>query len=248
MRAVELSSDQKPCRIDERRRILSAGGVVQQSQYPMRQGPGPPRLMRVGPERVWDRTGCCGLGVSRSLGDCSMHPFVVANPELLERRLEMNDKVIILGSDGVWDRLRSQEAVDIASRHTDPTSAAREITEVARQRWHHETQGRVSDDITAVVVRLEPLGCALEPPPSAPAAMTIGGHGQRNRHGLVAPDKSIDRMNETDGFLGLNRFGSSLPSETALRLGSRPRNTRRTDGAASRSRKAPVHNWKGPKD
>ena len=56
------------------------GGLVHQSAIPMRQGRawrsriheepgfGPPVLVRVGPERVWDKTGRCGLCVTRSLG------------------------------------------------------------------------------------------------------------------------------------------------------------------------------------
>merc|ERR1719181_2103548 len=150
---------------------------------------GPPRLMRVGPERVWDRTGCCGLGVTRALGDLSMHPFVVANPELHERKIEQSDKLLVLGSDGVWDRMQSQEAVDIAARHTDPTAAAREITEIARRRWHQETQGRVSDDITAVVVRLEHTDGAAcgDPPPSAPASIS-GSLAKGNCRGISTAD------------------------------------------------------------
>eukprot|EP00439_Symbiodinium_sp_Y106_P039887 s3222_g4.t2 len=88
-------------------------------------------------------------------GDLSMHPFVIAEPEVSERMLSSKDKVLILGSDGVWDRLNSQEAVDIAARHTDPNAAAREIASIARQRWHAETQGQLSDDITAVVMHLD---------------------------------------------------------------------------------------------
>ncbi|CAE6961336.1 unnamed protein product [Symbiodinium sp. CCMP2592] len=155
LRAVDLSSDQRPMREDERSRILQQGGAVHPSAMPMRQGFGPPVLVRVGPERVWDKTGRCGLCVTRSLGDLSMHPFVIAEPEVSERMLSSKDKVLILGSDGVWDRLNSQEAVDIAARHTDPNAAAREIASIARQRWHAETQGQLSDDITAVVMHLD---------------------------------------------------------------------------------------------
>ena len=38
-----------------------------------------------------------------------MHPFVIAQPEVSERTLSSKDKVLILGSDGVWDRINSQE-------------------------------------------------------------------------------------------------------------------------------------------
>lgn len=150
MRAVELSSDQKPSRADERRRITEQGGVVQQSVFPVQQ-----RLVRMGPERVWDSTGRCGLCVSRSLGDLCMRPYVTAHPEVSERQLDSKDRLLVIGSDGVWDHMKSQEAVDIAARCSDPQAAAREIAGVARQRWHSETGGQFSDDITAVVVHLD---------------------------------------------------------------------------------------------
>merc|ERR1711964_888351 len=95
------------------------------------------------------------MGVSRSLGDLHMHPFVTGNPEIVSMRLDGDDKVVVLGSDGVWNHMSSQEAVDVASRHSCPKKAARAITQVAHQRWIHETGGRISDDITAVVVKLE---------------------------------------------------------------------------------------------
>lgn len=184
LRAVELSSDQRPAREDERRRILAEGGSVHQSAIPVRQSFGaPPVLVRVGPERVWDRTGRCGLCVTRSLGDLSMRPFVTAQPEVSERVLCNKDKVLILGSDGVWDRLGSQEAVDIAAKHRDPGAAAREIASVARQRWHAETQGQLSDDITAVVMHLD-----HDTPPS-----TASGRG-------ISTPASQHRVQSGEGF------------------------------------------------
>mmetsp|Transcript_116889 Transcript_116889/g.212675 ORF Transcript_116889/g.212675 Transcript_116889/m.212675 type:complete len:415 (-) Transcript_116889:128-1372(-) len=224
LRAIELSSDQRPGRADERRRITQAGGVVQQSAFPVRQSiGGPSRLVRVGPERVWDRSGCYGLGVARSLGDLAMHPFVTANPELHDRQIDPKDKVLILGTDGVWDRLRSQEAVDIAARHQDPTAAAREITDVAKRRWHQETQGQVSDDITAVVVRLEyETGARSGTNGTADAGKFASA--QRNRPGTGASDAGRERLG-------------------AWRPGSVPGS--RQGGSQRRSRKAPLHNWKG---
>lgn len=92
--------------------------------------------------------------MSRSLGDLSLRPYVSSQPELVKRKLDGRDKVLVLGSDGIWDHVSSQEAVEIAGRHGDPNQAARELTGLARRRWNAETEGLVSDDITAVVVRL----------------------------------------------------------------------------------------------
>jgi len=153
LRAVDLSDDQKPSRADERQRIEKAGGTVDQMAIPVFVK-GSVRWMRGGPERVMDKSGMGGLAMSRSLGDLSLRPFVSSQPEVREHRLDSRDRVLILGSDGVWDQLSSQEAVDIAHRHQDPNSAAREIAGVARRRWKTTTDGTLSDDITAVVMRL----------------------------------------------------------------------------------------------
>eukprot|EP00927_Polykrikos_kofoidii_P029956 TRINITY_DN25831_c0_g1_i1.p1 TRINITY_DN25831_c0_g1~~TRINITY_DN25831_c0_g1_i1.p1 ORF type:complete len:482 (-),score=59.82 TRINITY_DN25831_c0_g1_i1:176-1621(-) len=155
LKAVDMSSDHKPSRPDERRRITEQGGVVQQSAVPVQTNGGGLRLVRMGPERVMDKGGFGGLAVSRSLGDLSLRPYVSSLPEVVERKLSARDKVLILGSDGVWDRLTSQEAVNIAGKIGDPVQAARMIASVARKRWQAETQGLLADDITAVVVNLE---------------------------------------------------------------------------------------------
>mmetsp|Transcript_71968 Transcript_71968/g.153908 ORF Transcript_71968/g.153908 Transcript_71968/m.153908 type:complete len:460 (+) Transcript_71968:156-1535(+) len=156
--AVELSNDHKPGRSDERQRIQESGGTVQQRSFPVHSPGGGLRFVKMGPERVMDRTGLGGLAMSRSLGDLSFRPYVSAQPELLERQLNHKDKVLILGSDGVWDHISSQEAVNIAGRQRDPAVAAREIASLAQKRWQVETDGQLSDDITTVVVNLDHHG------------------------------------------------------------------------------------------
>jgi len=155
LRALPLTVDQVPDRPDERARIQALNGKVHPS--PIAWVPGNPGYFEcAGPERVWDHSGMCGLGMSRSLGDRHMAPFVTAEPEITERRLDPHDKLLVIGSDGVWDMMQNDEAVDIAGRHSEPKAAAREITQLCKQRWHTNTQGMMQDDISCVVVHLSP--------------------------------------------------------------------------------------------
>merc|ERR1719506_1032950 len=105
--------------------------------------------------RVMAPDGMGGLAMSRSLGDANYHPQVSSKPEISERKLDKRDRVLILGSDGVWDQMSSQEAVRIAQQHKDPNAAARQIAAISKQRWMLETNCALTDDITAVVMRLD---------------------------------------------------------------------------------------------
>ena len=47
-----------------------------------------------------------GLAKSRSLGDLIAHSFGVSSlPEIKSRYIGINDKFIVIGSDGVWEFL-----------------------------------------------------------------------------------------------------------------------------------------------
>ena len=108
--AKDLSIDQKPDAPAERARIEGGGGQVHPSIVP---GAG-----YVGPARVWDPSRRFGLACSRSMGDTVYYgpnrSGVIAEPEVTTHRLDHNDKLVIVGSDGIWDRISSQEAVEIA--------------------------------------------------------------------------------------------------------------------------------------
>eukprot|EP00937_MAST-01D_sp_MAST-1D-sp2_P003932 g3932.t1 len=149
VKAVPLSVDHTP--EYDRERLKKINGRVHPSIVPA--GPnGAPCYM--GPSRVWDSQGIHGLAMARSLGDTHLAPFVVAEPEVTHKKLDRDDKFIIVASDGLWDCVDSQEAVEIAAKHTKPQAAASALTRVARQRWKQRTQGCMSDDITVSVARL----------------------------------------------------------------------------------------------
>merc|ERR1719362_1449372 len=163
LQAVDLSREHKPDLPDERQRLEKLGATVAQMQIPVRSDGGSIRWTKAGPHRVMLKEGRGGLAVSRSLGDLSLKPYVSATPEITERRLDSKDRLVVLGSDGIWDHITSKEAVGIAGRHGNPSDAAKELASVAHRRWNAQTGGRMSDDMTAVVVRL-----AADSRPSSP--------------------------------------------------------------------------------
>ena len=60
-----------------------------------------------------------GLAVSRSLGDMEFKrpkPLVSADPDVSRIRLGQTDTVMVMGSDGLWDVVSDQEAVNLATK------------------------------------------------------------------------------------------------------------------------------------
>ncbi|KAJ0260057.1 protein phosphatase 2C 25 [Hirschfeldia incana] len=92
--AEALSSDHRPSRDDERTRIETTGGYVDTFRG------------------VWRIQG--SLAVSRGIGDADLKKWVIAEPETKTLRIDEEHEFLILASDGLWDKVSNQEAVDIA--------------------------------------------------------------------------------------------------------------------------------------
>ncbi|CAN7115239.1 unnamed protein product [Brassica rapa subsp. narinosa] len=92
--AEALSYDHRPSRDDERTRIETTGGYVDTFRG------------------VWRVEG--SLAVSRGIGDAHLKKWVIAEPETKTLRIEQDHEFLILASDGLWDKVSNQEAVDIA--------------------------------------------------------------------------------------------------------------------------------------
>jgi serine/threonine protein phosphatase PrpC len=90
--AVTLTKDHKPTQWEERIRIEKLGGKITKD-------PG-------------DDARINGLAVSRAFGDLDVVPYVTHVTEIFNYTININSKFVILGCDGVWDVLSSQEAVD----------------------------------------------------------------------------------------------------------------------------------------
>ena len=93
--------------------------------------------------------------MSRSLGDHAVSDIgVSAEAEMTQSEIVDSDRCLILASDGVWEFITSQEAVDIVYKHRkDATAACKALIKESARRWK-ETEGNYRDDITAIVVFL----------------------------------------------------------------------------------------------
>ncbi|MCL7028525.1 hypothetical protein MKW94_025888 [Papaver nudicaule] len=132
--AQALTSDHRPSREDEKERIESKGGYVDFCHGVLRlQG---------------------SLAVSRGIGDRHLKEWVIAEPETKVLRIEPDCEFLLLASDGLWDKVTNQEAVDMArpfcvdTMKATPLSACKKLAELAISR------GSV-DDISVMIIQLE---------------------------------------------------------------------------------------------
>ncbi|KAL9227664.1 hypothetical protein vseg_003326 [Gypsophila vaccaria] len=129
--AIDMSQDHRPTCPSEKRRVDELGGYVDDGY-----------LNGV-------------LSVSRALGDWDMKlpkgsaSVLIAEPELRQIILTEDDEFLIIGCDGIWDVMSSQQAVSVVRRglrrHNDPELCAKELIREALRL-------NTFDNLTVVVV------------------------------------------------------------------------------------------------
>lgn len=144
--AVATSEDHKPSRIDEKKRIERAGGLVLQVRGCWRVAASTnPNSSSKSSRREYQ-----GLAMTRSLGDLYFKkpvPLAVAEPEVQIIPLTDKDLFIVLATDGIYDVLPNQEVVDLALKHwDDPDEAAKNIVRTAYKRGSE-------DNLTVLVIQ-----------------------------------------------------------------------------------------------
>ncbi|XP_060174653.1 probable protein phosphatase 2C 47 isoform X2 [Lycium barbarum] len=112
--AVNMSQDHRPNYASERRRVEQLGGFIDDGY-----------LNGV-------------LSVTRALGDWDMKKLpcgsaspLIAEPEFRQILLSEDDEFLIIGCDGIWDVMSSQQAVNLVRRglrrHDDPEQCAKDL-------------------------------------------------------------------------------------------------------------------------
>lgn len=132
---VPMSHDHKPTQKAEKARIKEAGGLV--------------ILGRVNGD----------LAVSRALGDCTFKDktkepqkeLVSCVPDIqIQRRDETKDEVLFLACDGVWDIMKSEEAVEFFKREYQLNQNVKAICE---KMLDHCYDNGSSDNMTLICVK-----------------------------------------------------------------------------------------------
>ncbi|KAH7677908.1 Protein-serine/threonine phosphatase protein [Dioscorea alata] len=134
--AEALTSDHRPSRKDERDRIESFGGYVECCRG------------------TWRLQG--SLAVSRGIGDAHLKQWVIPEPETSTVSIKPECEFLILASDGLWDKVSNQEAVDIArplcidnaDKQPSLLSACKKLADLS------VTRGSL-DDVSVMIIQLK---------------------------------------------------------------------------------------------
>ena len=143
----QLSIDYKPELLEEKKRILNAGGVIEKMTNEFGE--------EVGPYRVWARgADYPGLAMSRSIGDLvGKNIGIIPDPGITEYDLCESSKYIVICSDGVWEFLNNEEVQNIGKGYYLENNASEfchQIVNSSVLQWQkHE---RNIDDITVVAL------------------------------------------------------------------------------------------------
>jgi len=80
-----------------------------------------------------------GLAMSRSLGDTIAHSVgVISDPEVKSFTIGIEDKFIVIGSDGVFEFLTNEDIAKLVIpfyESNSPEAAANEIVKAAFKKW-----------------------------------------------------------------------------------------------------------------
>lgn len=147
---VQLTIDFKPNLPQEAERIIQCKGRV----FCLGDEPGV--------HRVWlPHEESPGLAMSRAFGDYCVKDFgLISVPEVTQRNITSRDQFVVLATDGVWDVVSNQEAVQIVSSTPNRAKSAKRLVECAARAWKRKRRGIAVDDISAVCLFFHP--CSIQ--------------------------------------------------------------------------------------
>ncbi|XP_071730578.1 probable protein phosphatase 2C 34 [Rutidosis leptorrhynchoides] len=145
--ADQLTVDFKPSLPEESERIHKSGGIVCESD----DEPGVSRIRATNDELPEGP----GLALSRAFGDFFVKDFgLISEPDVIQRTITTKDRFVILATDGVWDVVSNEKAVEIVASASERDEAAKRLVEYAAGQWKRQRPGFATDDISVVCLFL----------------------------------------------------------------------------------------------
>ncbi|GMY07928.1 probable protein phosphatase 2C 2 [Fagus crenata] len=95
---------------------------------------------------VWRAQGT--LAVSRAIGDLHLKEWIISEPEIKKLHLNSDCQFLIMASDGLWDKVNDQEAVDAVLREKHLLVSCKKLVDMSFSRGN-------MDDITVMVINLQ---------------------------------------------------------------------------------------------
>ena len=147
--AEALSVDHKPQNESERKRIEKMGGSVEQCKDEVDKEEGEKIY------RVWVKGETFpGIAMSRSIGDFVAKTVgVCCEPDINVKHLDDSGKVIVIGSDGVFEFLKNEDIANIVKEGYEKgnvNATAKDVVRKATEMWVEKEDGM--DDITVIIV------------------------------------------------------------------------------------------------
>ena len=124
-KVTQLSIDHKPNNPNESKRIIYYNGRI--DKYKNEFGE------EYGPYRVFGKDDFLypGLALSRSIGDEDAKKWgIIYEPEIFNYELKENDKIIIIGTDGLWEILSNEEVIEIVGECWNKDIKCEETAEI----------------------------------------------------------------------------------------------------------------------
>ncbi|KAK7816941.1 putative protein phosphatase 2c 2, partial [Quercus suber] len=94
---------------------------------------------------IWRAQGL--LAVSRAIGDLHLKEWIISELEIKRLRLTSDCQFLIMFSDGLWDKVNDQEAVDVVLREKNLLMSCKKLVDMSSSRGS-------MDDITVMVIDL----------------------------------------------------------------------------------------------
>jgi protein phosphatase 1G len=152
-KVVPLSFDHKPNHVTERTRIENAGGHIE--------------VNTAGARTHYRVNG--NLNLSRAIGDLEYkqrkdlppeQQIICSTPDIKEVDVGPNDEFLVLACDGIWDVMSNEQVCAFVKARIQQcmklTDIAEELLDRCLSQDPKETQGLGCDNMTAVIVDLQP--------------------------------------------------------------------------------------------